>query len=695
MAVKVCCPSCNKSLLAPDAAPSRKGKCPQCGSEFQVANAVLSNSVEPEFKLDTGRVPSSNHLTPRQPPAIPQPVLSAPSSTEYSPPARIENTNESRIACPECSSPLRVATAALGGPAKCPQCGAVFVIARDFRPPSIEYVSQAASQPAYQSPSPATQVGDCPFRQSSPSTASVIELTQGGCGEQWSTHWLFQAAIVGTPLLFGCGALGAGNVPSGGTVWLLAALSTIAGVALMYRVLRPTSAIAAHAAIPFLITAFVGLGLLLIFQNVAELAKGLDQRTAGSPRITILYWIIKLIGHAYDINRSFLSTPDHGIPFLVGLFATIFSNGLCEELVKLAPAAYLIVTKKDLQYRDALFIGAASGVGFGVGEGLHYASNVYAPSGASMSIYLQRFTGIAWSHGVYTIISTAAAFAWRDTLRDATKSKSAGWEIGVMLASCSLVSSIPHAFYNCLSQVHTLLGVVVDFVTVYFATQLAFFVQIGDGHYNSSAGYVPNVTSENMIVAEVADGVAQPSTGRSGHRRSLLSQYSHGVGATKWFTGCLSAVGLAGLVVILTIVATRQGPAGGEGKARIRVTGRDGTSELQTIMREPAAEEITRLRVKVMVYGMDIYAATVRIENVGNVPVLVTPHNISVHLGAQSTGTGVISSDDLRFLRRSTLRPGEYIEGLVMYLATPSSVAALRPGAGGLSYQDASIEVVY
>ncbi len=55
MAIRICCPHCRKSLLAPDAKPARKGKCPGCGSEFLVANAVVEDGEAPAFRLETQR----------------------------------------------------------------------------------------------------------------------------------------------------------------------------------------------------------------------------------------------------------------------------------------------------------------------------------------------------------------------------------------------------------------------------------------------------------------------------------------------------------------------------------------------------------------------------------------------------------------------------------------------------------------
>ncbi len=54
MPIKVCCPSCNKSLLAPDNCAGRNGKCPHCGATFLFPTAA--NAAEEQcFTLDVGR----------------------------------------------------------------------------------------------------------------------------------------------------------------------------------------------------------------------------------------------------------------------------------------------------------------------------------------------------------------------------------------------------------------------------------------------------------------------------------------------------------------------------------------------------------------------------------------------------------------------------------------------------------------
>ncbi len=196
-------------------------------------------------------------------------------------------------------------------------------------------------------------------------------------------------------------------------------------------------------------------------------------------------------------------------------------------------------------------------------------------------------------------------------------------------------------------------------------------------------------------------GVSQTFTGAStalpASDSSLLGHRPMSNASSKslmpWVIGCGAAVGLAGLFLFAILLTAVVSGGGGTSHARIRVTWKDGTPELQAMASRLSPEQLALLGVGALFTGMDIYGARVRIENTGGVPVHVSPDNVVIHLGAQSTG--VTSANDARFLRRTTLQPGQFTEGLVMFRAAPDSGAAVRLGAGSLSYQDASIEVVY
>ncbi len=127
--------------------------------------------------------------------------------------------------------------------------------------------------------------------------------------------------------------------------------------------------------------------------------------------------------------------------------------------------------------------------------------------------------------------------------------------------------------------------------------------------------------------------------------------------------------------------------------ARLRVSGRDGTGELQQIVGSLTDAEVLALGLGVLLTGVDIYAVRVRLTNTGNVPIRVYPENIGVHFGGESAR--VTTVNHARFLQRGVLDPGFSVEGLVMYQARIDIGAAMRLTGGGLSYNDDSIEVLY
>jgi len=125
--------------------------------------------------------------------------------------------------------------------------------------------------------------------------------------------------------------------------------------------------------------------------------------------------------------------------------------------------------------------------------------------------------------------------------------------------------------------------------------------------------------------------------------------------------------------------------------ARLNVVGQDATNELQVLAAQLSNEEKMALGFAVLLTGSDIYAARVRIANTGPVPVRVFPGNIRIHCGQGATE--VTTLDHPAFLPSGILQPGYSCEGLVVYEAPVDVGAAIRFGAGGLSYEDPTIQV--
>jgi RsiW-degrading membrane proteinase PrsW (M82 family) len=132
----------------------------------------------------------------------------------------------------------------------------------------------------------------------------------------------------------------------------------------------------------------------------------------------------------------------------------IFSVGLCEELVKLLPVLCLILTNKLQSLRSVLYIGAISGLGFGIAEGVHYSFNVYLPGEAPLSVYLMRFFGVAFSHAIWTVVAATVLFLAKDDVRITLKQLSfntrRNFNVNFLLLLFVIVmaSAIPHSLYD-------------------------------------------------------------------------------------------------------------------------------------------------------------------------------------------------------------------------------------------------------
>lgn len=119
----------------------------------------------------------------------------------------------------------------------------------------------------------------------------------------------------------------------------------------------------------------------------------------------------------------------------------------------------------------------------------------------------------------------------------------------------------------------------------------------------------------------------------------------------------------------------------------------DATNELLPIAEQLSREEQAALGLIAIATGMDIYGARVALTNVGDIPIRVYPQNLRVHFGNETAV--VYTINDRRFLRPALLQPGQSTTGLVTYTARMDIGASMRLGAGGMSYDDPTVEVTY
>jgi RsiW-degrading membrane proteinase PrsW (M82 family) len=118
-----------------------------------------------------------------------------------------------------------------------------------------------------------------------------------------------------------------------------------------------------------LFTATFGIAFLLVFQD--------------------------FIGHSYELSLD----PDR--TFLTNLFGFVFVVGLGEELAKALPVLFYVRMFKNATWRGACLWGLASGIGFGVGEGILYSTERYHGI-VGPEVYLTRFIACVALHGLWS-----------------------------------------------------------------------------------------------------------------------------------------------------------------------------------------------------------------------------------------------------------------------------------------------------
>ena len=141
-----------------------------------------------------------------------------------------------------------------------------------------------------------------------------------------------------------------------------------------------------------LFTATVGILLLLGFQWVAAFTAG--TRIVPRGLIGLLFLVVKLIGYSYSAALE----PGNG--FISSMLGFTFGVGLCEEICKAIPVVVFLKESRQATWRTACLIGLASGVGFGVSEGITYSADYYNGL-MGLDIYLVRFISCVALHSAW------------------------------------------------------------------------------------------------------------------------------------------------------------------------------------------------------------------------------------------------------------------------------------------------------
>lgn len=175
--------------------------------------------------------------------------------------------------------------------------------------------------------------------------------------------------------------------------WVFAAISGIGFLLLFVALFRRFQEALGGAVTGAIFTATAGIVLLLGLQWAAMYSQGVWVRGRGI--IVLLFYVVKFIGFSYQCALN------EGNSFMTSFMGFTLGVGICEELCKILPVLVYLGTAKKSTWQGTCLVGLASGVGFGVSEGIMYSSSYYnGISGGE--IYLVRFVSCVALHAVWT-----------------------------------------------------------------------------------------------------------------------------------------------------------------------------------------------------------------------------------------------------------------------------------------------------
>jgi len=186
-----------------------------------------------------------------------------------------------------------------------------------------------------------------------------------------------------------------------------------------------------------LFTATVGIGLLLLFQRLADWSQGVW--FTGRGVLVIFFYVVKFIGFSY---RAALD-PENGL--ILSFVGFTCGVGLCEEVVKALPLFWHYRRPNRQSWRGAFLWGLASGAGFGIAEGIMYAGSDYNGF-AGPGIYFVRFVSCVALHAIWTGSVGITLHRQQDLMQGVT----AWYEFLLPVLRIVVVPVVLHGLYDTL-----------------------------------------------------------------------------------------------------------------------------------------------------------------------------------------------------------------------------------------------------
>lgn len=218
--------------------------------------------------------------------------------------------------------------------------------------------------------------------------------------------------------------------------WVYAAISAAAFFGICWLLFDPGRATVIQWFIVLSVTGTVGIVSLLAFQWIADVTQGVW--ITGHSVLVLLFYIVKFIGFSY---RAAL---DDDTGFLLSFLGFTCGVGLCEEVTKALPVIVWLGEDKKLDWRAACILGLASGIGFGVVEGIMYSSQHYNGL-VSGDVYLTRFISCVALHATWT--AAVCLMAVRN-LSGFNTSEATDWSLHLLMIIS--VPAVMHGLYDTL-----------------------------------------------------------------------------------------------------------------------------------------------------------------------------------------------------------------------------------------------------
>lgn len=185
-------------------------------------------------------------------------------------------------------------------------------------------------------------------------------------------------------------------------------------------------------------TGTIGIFMLLVVQVAAVVASALE----GGGALLLIIIPLKFVGWSYEAAMD----PENS--FVASMLGFTFGVGLMEEFFKALPLYWHFKRSASLDVRGAVVWGLATGIGFGVSEGVSYCGSFYnGVSGGGT--YVVRFSSCVALHAVWS--ATAAILVWK---RQELLQGLERWYQWIPPVFATLwISMILHGFYDtCLKK---------------------------------------------------------------------------------------------------------------------------------------------------------------------------------------------------------------------------------------------------